>query len=74
MGKENNSMHVLSDISHEKMWTWLRKGNFKSETESRLIAAQNSAIRTNHVKAEWIRRNKTADIVYGVTEAKQSIT
>ena len=28
-----------------------RKGNFKRETESLLIAAQNSAIRTNHIKA-----------------------
>ena len=31
--------------------TWLRKGNFKRETESLLMAAQNSAIRTNHIKA-----------------------
>ena len=30
---------------------WLRKGNFKRETESLLIAARNSAIRTNHIKA-----------------------
>ena len=29
---------------------WLRKGNFKRETESLLTAAQN-AIRTNHIKA-----------------------
>ena len=28
-----------------------RKGNFKGETESLLIAAQDSAIRTNHIKA-----------------------
>ena len=35
---------------------WLRKGNFKRETESLLIAAQDSAIRTNHIKA---RINKT---------------
>ena len=33
------------------MWTWLRKGNHKRETESLLIAAQNSAISTNHIKA-----------------------
>ena len=33
------------------MWTWLRKGNFKRETESLLIAAQNNAIRTNHIKS-----------------------
>ena len=28
-----------------------RKGNFKRETESFLIATQNNAIRTNHIKA-----------------------
>ena len=32
-------------------WTWCRKGNFKRETESLLIAAQNNAVRTNHIKA-----------------------
>ena len=30
---------------------WLRKGNLKRETESLLIATQNNAIRTNHIKA-----------------------
>ena len=33
-----------------------KKGKFKRETESLLIAAQNNAIRTNHIKA---RINKT---------------
>ena len=33
------------------MWTWLRKGNLKRETNSLLIAAENNAIRTNHIKA-----------------------
>ena len=31
---------------------WLRKGNFKREIESLLIAAQNIAIRTNHFKGK----------------------
>ena len=31
--------------------TWLRKGNFRRETESLLKAAQNNAIRTNQIKA-----------------------
>ena len=31
---------LTSDISHEKTWTWLRKGNVKRETESLQIAAQ----------------------------------
>ena len=42
---------LINNISHDKTWTWLRKGNFKRETESLLIAAQNNAIRTNHIKA-----------------------
>ena len=47
---------LINDISHDKTWTWLRKGNFKRETESLLIAAQDSAIRTNHIK---VRIDKT---------------
>ena len=35
---------------------WLRKGNLKRETESLLIAAQNNAVRTNHIK---VRIDKT---------------
>ena len=42
----------ISNISHNKTWTWLRKGNLKRETESLLIAAQNNAIRTIHIKAK----------------------
>ena len=41
----------LINISHDKTWTWHRNGNFKRETEPLLIAAQNNAIRTNHIKA-----------------------
>ena len=47
---------LINNISHDKTWTWLRKGNIKRETESLLMAAQNSAIRTNHIKA---RTDKT---------------
>ena len=43
--------HLINNISHQKTWTWLRKGNLKRETESLLIAAQDNAIRTNHIKA-----------------------
>ena len=46
----------LINISHNKTWTWLRKGNLKRETESLLIAAQDNAVRTNHIKA---RTDKT---------------
>ena len=42
---------LINIISREKTWTWLRKGNLKRETESLLIAAQDNAIRTNHMKA-----------------------
>ena len=42
---------LINDISHQKTWTWLRKGNLKRETGSLLIAAQDNAIRTNHIKA-----------------------
>ena len=42
---------LINNISHDKTWMWLRKGNFKREIESLLIAAQNNAIRTNHIKS-----------------------
>ena len=41
-----------SEISHEKTWTWLRKGNLKRETECILIVAQINAIGTNYAKAK----------------------
>ena len=43
---------LINNISHDKTWTWLRKGNFKRERESLLIAAQDNAVRTNHIKAK----------------------
>ncbi len=42
--------HLINNISHQKTWTWLRKENFKRETESLLIATQGNAIRTNLIK------------------------
>ena len=42
---------LINNISHDKSWTWLKKENFMRETESLLIAAQDSALRTNHIKA-----------------------
>ena len=42
---------LINTISHDKTWTWLRKGNFKRETESLQITALNNAIRTNYIKA-----------------------
>ena len=45
-----------SDISHKKTWMWPRNRNFKRETESLLIAAQNNAIKANLIK---VRIDKT---------------
>ena len=42
---------LIKNISHENTWIWLRKGKFKRETESLLIAPQNNSIRTNHIIA-----------------------
>ena len=42
---------LINNISQEKTWTRLRKGSFKRQTESLLIAAKNNAVRTNHIKA-----------------------
>ena len=42
---------LINNISHQKTWTWLRKGNLTRETESLLIAAQDNDIRSNHIKA-----------------------
>ena len=52
--RRNTTLRVkrlINNISFEKTWMWLRKGNLKRETESLLIAAQNNSIRTNHIKA-----------------------
>ena len=48
---------LISKISHEKTWAWLKKGNLKRETESLFIAAQDNAIRTNHIKV-WIDKTQ----------------
>ena len=42
---------LINIISHNKTWTWLRKANFKRETESLLTAVQNNAIGNNHIEA-----------------------
>ena len=51
---------LINNISQEKTWTWLRKGNFKRETESLLIAVQDNAIRTNHIKARIDRTQQNS--------------
>ena len=41
---------LINNISRDETWTWLRKRKLKRETKSLLMAEQNSAIRTNHIK------------------------
>ena len=41
----------INNIFHDKTCTRLRKGNFKRETESLLIAVQDNTLRINHIKA-----------------------
>ena len=42
------------------IWIWLRKGNFQRETETLLIAAQNNAVRTNHIKTRIDKKQKNS--------------
>ena len=42
---------LINNNSHQKTWIWLRKRNLKRETESLIKAAQDNAIKTNHIKA-----------------------
>ena len=51
---------LINNISHKKTWTWLRKRNLKRETVSLQIAAQDSAIRTNHIKARIDKTQKNS--------------
>ena len=69
MGRKTTvwTFQATNKISHEKTWTWLRKGNFKREAESLLIATQNNAIGTNYIKA---RHNKKAGVDYVAIEMK----
>ena len=43
---------LINDISHDKTWTWLRKGNFKRGTESVLIAAQKQRHKNQSYQSE----------------------
>ena len=40
------------EISHEKTWTWLRKGKLNREMEFPLTEAQNNTIRSNYIAAK----------------------
>ena len=41
---------LINNISHDKTCAWQSKGSLNRETESLPIAAQNNAVRTNHIK------------------------
>ena len=45
---------LASEILQEKTWTWLRKGNFKRETESIPIATQSNTTQTNYMKTKIV--------------------
>ena len=49
---------ATNEISHEKTWKWLRKGNFKWETKSIRIVAQINTIQTNIIKAKIDKMQK----------------
>ena len=51
---------LINNISHQKTWTWLIKGNLSRETESLQIAAQDNAIGTNHIKAKIDRMQQNS--------------
>ena len=57
---------LINNISHDKTWTWLRKGHFRRETEPLLLAAQNNAIRTNHIKARIYRTLQNNKLWHGI--------
>ena len=60
---------LINNISHDKTWTWRRKGNFKRETESLQIAAQNNAVRTNHIKARIDKTQQNSKFrLYGIRD------
>ena len=56
---------LISNISHEKTWTWLSKENLKRETESLQRAAQNNAISTDQIKVriDETQQNSKCDYV-----------
>ena len=64
---------LINNFSHDKTWTCLRKGNFKREAESLLIAAKDSALRTNHFKARINKTQQNSKCRLVVTEMKPSI-
>ena len=44
--------HEQEGVTSNLCWTWLKKGEFKKETEGLLTAAQEQALRTNAIRAK----------------------
>ena len=65
---------LINNISHDKTWTLLGKGNFMRETESLQIAAQDNTVRTSHIKARIDKTQQNSKCRLCVTEMKPSIT
>ena len=53
------------EMSQEKIWTLLRKGRLKKETESLLIATQNNTNKTSYVKTKIDRTQQKVNIGCG---------
>ena len=51
-------MRQTKEVRSEQSWVWLQNGDFKRETESLIVAAQNQSIRTNLVKAKIDKTQK----------------
>ena len=58
-GEEKRLYGHFKQLTSEKMWTWLGKGDFKREIEFLLMVAQNSTIRTLTVSNHGIDKKQT---------------
>ena len=65
---------LTSDNVDTKTSTRLKKENRKRETEFHLIAAQNNAIRINHIKVRIDKIQQNSKCLYEVIETKRSTT
>ena len=55
---DGHFLRKTSEISHEKTWMWLTRGNLKRETESLLIAAQNNAMLFTEIPSDLLIHSK----------------
>ena len=70
--RKNRNLQTIKDLmdtSNDKIekldiCAWLRRGNFKSETECLLIGVQNNAIRINYVKAKIDKTQQNINVDY----------